>query len=128
MSDQTPPPPPPPPGSGNPAPATGGTDDRTMATLAHAGQLLGGFVVPLVIYLVKKDESVFVEDQAKEALNFSITVTLAAIASVLLMIVLIGFLLILVVMVGAVVFPILGAVASNRGEYYRYPICIRLVS
>ncbi|MDZ7676594.1 MAG: DUF4870 domain-containing protein [Acidimicrobiales bacterium] len=99
-----------------------------MATLAHAGQLLGGFIVPLIIYLVKKDESPFVEDQAKEALNFSITITLASIVSFVLIFVLIGILLIVVVMVVAIVFPILGAVAASRGEYYRYPLCLRLVT
>ncbi|WP_436794756.1 DUF4870 domain-containing protein [Actinospongicola halichondriae] len=126
--DELPPPPPPPPSWGPPPAPTGGTDDRTLATLAHAGQIVGGFVVPLIIYLIKKDESPFVADQAREALNFSITVVLAMFVSFLLMLVLIGFLLFFVVMAGTIIFPILGAVAANRGEYYRYPICIRLVT
>ena len=112
---------------GPPSAPMGATDDRTLATISHAGQLLGGVVVPLVIYLIKKDESPFVADQAKEALNFSITVVIASIVSIPLFFVLVGILTFLATMVLAFVLPIIAAVAANRGEWYRYPLCIRLV-
>ena len=112
---------------GPPPAPPGATDDRTLATLSHAGQLLGGFLVPLIIYLVKKDESPFVADQAREALNFSITVTLASIVSIPLIFVLVGILTLLATVVLGFIFPIVAAVAANRGEWYRYPVCIRLV-
>ncbi len=126
VDDALPPPPPPPPVGPPPAP-TGATDDTTLATLSHAGQLFGGFVVPLIIYLIKKDESPFVADQAREALNFSITVVIAMVVSVPLIFVLVGILTMLATMVLAFVLPIVAAVAASRGEWYRYPLCIRLV-
>ena len=71
------------------------SNERTMALLAHLLPLLGfGFIAPLVIYLVKKDDSDFVADQAREALNFQITLFIGFIASVVLMFVLTIFMVI----------------------------------
>ena len=52
-------------------------DARTMALLAHILGIFTSFVVPLLIYLIKKDEDAFIADQSKEALNFHITVIIA---------------------------------------------------
>ena len=69
----------------------------------------------------------FVKHHAAEALNFQITVTIAAFVSALLMLVLVGFLLLPVVLIGAFVLEVLAAIAANRGEWYRFPINLRLV-
>jgi uncharacterized protein len=53
-------------------------DEKTMGILSHILCLVGGFIAPLVIYLVKKDESAYVREQAKESLNFQITVLICA--------------------------------------------------
>ena len=103
------------------------TDDRTMALVAHLGQIFGGFIVPLIVYLVKKDQSAFVKHHAEEALNFAITTAIAMLVCVMLMFVLVGFLLLPILIIGHLVFVILAAVAANRGEWYRYPINLRLV-
>ena len=108
------------------APAAG-PDDNTMAMLAHVLGIFTGFVGPLVLYLVKKDESPFIRSQAAEALNFQITLMISYIGSLILFLVLIGILTFLVTMVLGFIFPIMGAVAANRGENYRYPISIRFV-
>lgn len=114
-------------------------DERLWATLAHLGglagyvaPLVGNIIAPLVIWLVKKDESSFVADQAKEALNFQITISICAVIlavpSVILMFVGIGFLLLPALIVFDLVMMIMAAIKSNQGEYYRYPLTLRLVS
>ncbi|MDA8372188.1 MAG: DUF4870 domain-containing protein [Nocardiopsaceae bacterium] len=97
------------------------SDDRTMAMLAHLGGILFGFLAPLIIYFVKKDESPFVRDQAARAFNFQITMTIGHIVSWVLMFVFIGFLTWFAVIILALVYSIMGAVAANKGEWFRYP-------
>ena len=110
------------------APRQGGGDDTTLAMLAHLLGIFTWVIGPLVLYLVKKDESPFVRHHAAEALNFQITVTLALIASVFLILVLVGLLLLIMVPIGALVFEIVASVRAYRGDWYRYPINIRMVS
>lgn len=158
QQDVTPPPPqqnytPPPP---SPDPAGGGSltnpskDERNWAMFAHLSGLVVGLIVagvsgglgsflsfigPLAIYLMKKDESAFVSDQAKEALNFHITVGIAYVIIVVLAILLvwtiiIPFLMILVgigVAIGALILAIIAAIKSSNGELYRYPFILRLI-
>lgn len=103
------------------------SDERTLAVLAQVLAIFAGFIGPLIIYLVAKPEQRFARHHASEALNFSITLFIATIACVVLMFVLIGFLLIIVVWIGALVLHITAALAANRGEWYRYPVNLRLV-
>ncbi|GAA4045980.1 DUF4870 domain-containing protein [Nonomuraea soli] len=105
-----------------------GTDDTSMAMLAHLLGIFTGFIGPLIIYFIKKDQSPYVRDQSAEALNFQITFFIAYMISWVLMFVLIGFVLIVVVWIGALIFEIMAAMAANRGENYRYPFAIRMVS
>ena len=111
---------------------------------AHLSALAGGlltsaiggwgfFLGPLVIWLMKKDSMPFVADQAKESLNFNITVS--AIFLVLLVLSLvtlgIGFIITLPIMlivgIAALVLIIMAAIKANDGIAYRYPFTIRLV-
>jgi len=130
---------PPPPAAGAPvvgyeakgAPYSGPTptaDDRTMALLAHLLGIVLGFIGPLIIWLVKKDQSPFVEDQSKEALNFQITLLIAyAIGGVTTM-VCVGFIILPAVWLASLILSILAGVAANKGEAYRYPLTIRLIT
>lgn len=109
-------------------------DEKTWGMLAHLSSL-SGFVIPfgsllgpLIIWLVKRDTMPFVADQGKEALNFNITVTIAAIVSGILTLVLIGFLLLAVVVVGWLVLTIMATIEANKGVAYRYPFTLRLIS
>jgi hypothetical protein len=118
-----------------------GTDERQWAVFAHLSALLGGmltsgggiFLGPLIIWLVKKDTMPFVADQAKEALNFAITVLLAFAALVVLTVITFGIGAVLAVPLGiviaiaAVVLIIIAATEANKGVAYRYPIALRLV-
>jgi uncharacterized Tic20 family protein len=106
------------------------TDDaRTFAMLAHLLGAVLGFLGPLVIWIVKKEEHPFVEDQAREALNFHLTLLIAYAGLIVVFFATCGFGVVLypVVFVGQIVFGILGAVQANGGEYYRYPVTIRMV-
>ncbi|CAL9413052.1 hypothetical protein SUDANB121_01711 [Nocardiopsis dassonvillei] len=96
-------------------------DERQMALFAHLGGGLLGFLVPLVIYLIKRDESPFVRDQAGQALNFQLLILIGYVVSSVLMFVFIGMLTWFLCWVAAIVFGILGGVAANKGEWYRYP-------
>ena len=98
-----------------------------MALLAHILGIVIGFIGPLIIYLVKKDESDFVRDQAAEAPNFQITILIAMVVSVVLMLVVIGILLLPVVVVVNIVFCIMATIAASNGQRYRYPVCIRFI-
>jgi uncharacterized Tic20 family protein len=109
-------------------------DDRTWAMIAHLSALVGYAVVPfgniiapLIIWLVKKDRSWFIDDQAKEALNFQISVTIYAIISAFLIIVLIGFVLLGILYVLGIILSIIAAIKANDGLQYRYPLTIRLI-
>ena len=94
-----------------------------LATLI--GIPLGNVVGPLIIYLIKKDEYGFVADQGKEVLNFQITWTLILIASAIFIIVGIGILLLVGFGIAWLVLVIMGAVAANNGQYYKYPLTFK---
>ena len=101
---------------------------RGWAAAAHLIPLIGlSFVAPLVIWLIKRDEDAFVEYHSREALNFQLTLIIYIIASVLLMLVLIGFILIFVVGIFAFVVIIIAGVKAAGGEFYRYPLNIRFI-
>lgn len=105
-------------------------EDKTIAMITHLSGILASFIVPLIIWLINKDkpEKSWITGQAKEALNFQITILLAWIVAIVLSFVAIGFLLYPVIWIGNLVFCILAAVASNKGENYRYPVSIRLIT
>ncbi|MFT6431699.1 MAG: putative Tic20 family protein [Halopseudomonas sp.] len=114
-------------------PVMPGPEARKWALIAHLSGFVGclipfgSLIGPLLVWQLKKDDDVFIDDQGKEALNFQISVALAGLVSALLMIVLIGFLLIWVVIIGAVILMIIAAIKSNEGQTYRYPFCWRVI-
>ena len=119
-------------GYGYPGPYTGPApdqDSRTMGMLSHLLGILTGFLGPLIIWLIKKDEKPFVDDQGKEALNFQLTVLIAYVASMLLACITFGLggLLFIPLIVVVIIFAIMGAIAANKGEAYRYPVNIRMI-
>jgi uncharacterized Tic20 family protein len=103
------------------------------AMLCHLSALsgfiipFGSFIGPLVVWQIKKNQYPIVDDQGKEALNFQITITLAAIVSAILIVVLIGIALLIAVGIASLVFTIIAAIKANNGEAYRYPFCLRLI-
>ena len=112
--------------------------------LCHLGALGGGMIgiplgnilVPLIIWLVRKDEHPLVDDQGKESMNFQISIllytTVTLCAGLPLCAILIGIPLLFILVPAIVIFDlvccILAAVKANDGERYRYPLCIRFIS
>jgi len=103
------------------------SDERTMAILSHILCLVAGFVAPLIIYLIKKDESAYVREHAKESLNFQITIFILYIGCWILPFILIGFLLMLVLGLGALALIIIATIRASENKMYRYPINFRLI-
>ncbi len=107
-------------------------DERTWGMLAHISAIIASvvglsFLGPLLVMLIQGPKSAFVRRQAVEALNFQITVYIAAAVSGLLILVLIGIVLLPLVLLAWLILSIVAGVAASRGEDYRYPLNIRLV-
>jgi uncharacterized Tic20 family protein len=109
------------------APEEVSKDARMWAMLCHLLAIFTSFIAPLIIWLVKKEEDPFIDNQGKEALNFQITVVIAMFVSGLLTFICIGFLLGIAVWVIDLVFCIMGTVKANKGIAYRYPVSIRFI-
>lgn len=114
-------------------------DERTMAMLAHLLGIPTGFLGPLIIWLVKKDQSAFVEVAGREALNFHLTLFLISVVLfpallILSIIPLLGclvlplfFLAVMAFGIGSLVIQIIAAIKANEGQAYRYPVNFRLI-
>ena len=108
-------------------------DDRTWALVAHLSAFAGHvfpfahIIAPLVVWLMKRETSAFVDEQGKEAVNAQITFTIYFAACVALCFVLIGFPLLAGLYIANVIFVIVAAVRANDGLPYRYPYILRLV-
>ena len=102
-------------------------DARMWAMLCHLLGLFTCFIGPLIIWLIKKDEDPFIDDQGKEALNFQITVAIAGIVSAVLTVVCVGFFLGIAVSIADLVFCIIASIKANSGQAYRYPVSIRFI-
>lgn len=103
-------------------------DDKNIATITHLAGTIFFFIPALIVWLLKKDDSLYIANQAKEALNFQITVSLAMFISNMLIFVVIGLAFIPVIWITNIIFCIIAAVATSKGETYRYPLCLRLIN
>lgn len=108
-------------------------DERNWAMGAHLSSFVAAWIAlgvlgPLVVMLVAGNRSPFVRRHAVEALNWNISALIYLAISIPLMFILVGFLTAGVVAVCYVVFTIMGAMAASRGEEFRYPLTIRMVS
>ncbi len=128
----------------NDGPATGLTaEEKQWGMFAHLSAVVAiclgglGFVGPLIIWLIKRSQMNFVDDQGKESLNFQLNILGAGVVLGILGVPL-GFLtfglglfllfpLLAALAVYAIVMPILGAVRANAGQAYRYPYIIRVI-
>lgn len=101
-------------------------DDRTWAMLAHLSPIIGlGFIGPLIVWLIYKDKSPFVADQAKEALNFNLAVLIAALICA---VTCIGIILLPVIGIGALIYQIMAGIEANKGVWYRYQYTMRMIN
>ena len=113
---------------------TPSTDERNWAVICHLSALAGlviwgiGIVLgPLVVWLLKKDQLPFVDQQGKEALNFQITVFLAGVVCTSLIFLLIGVPLLVALGIFDFICIVIAAVKTSEGVEYRYPVSLRLI-
>ena len=104
------------------------SDEKLLIIVCHLSGLIGLFLIfPLIVYLVKKEDSGPVAAHAKETLNFHITLIIFALAAFVLAFVGIGFLLFPLIALAALVLAIVAALKASDSIFYRYPACIRFV-
>ena len=108
-------------------------DEITWGCAAHWSALVASIVAlaflgPLIVMLTKGNQSAYVRRQSVESLNFQLSILIYGIVSFILLFVLVGFILLPIVGIMWLVFTIIGAVRASRGEEYRYPVTIRMVS
>ncbi|HEU4617437.1 MAG TPA: DUF4870 domain-containing protein [Gammaproteobacteria bacterium] len=108
-------------------------EQRKWAFLAHISAF-AGFVIPfgnllgpLIVWQMKRYDMPFAAEQAKEALNFQITMSIALTISAVLMVVFVGFLLLPLLVLAGIVLTLIAALHANDGKPYRYPFNLRLV-
>lgn len=115
------------------------SDERTWAVGAHLASVagwmgipMGHILAPLIVWLIKREDSEFVRRQALESLNFQISMTIYSILAAAVAMTIIGLVIaipaLFVLVILDIVLTIVGAVTVSRGEAYRYPFTIRLVS
>jgi uncharacterized Tic20 family protein len=113
-------------------------DDRTMGMLIHLLAMLTGFIGVLILWLIKKDESRFIDYHGKEALNFMISMLIYSLGLMALMMVVgvltlgFGFFILFpvyfILIMGSLVLEIMACLAAYRGEWHRYPLGILIIS
>ncbi len=109
-------------------------DARMWGMLCHlialSGLIVAGigfFLGPLVVWLIKREDDPFIDDQGKESVNFQLTMLLASIVAGLLTLVVIGFVLLPIIGILDIVFVIIATIKANEGTRYRYPVTIRFI-
>ena len=103
--------------------------DKIWSMLSHLSALLGvGFLLPLVVYLAMRKESEYVATNAREALNFHITVLIYGLCCIPLVLIFIGIPLLIALGLGSLVLATIATIKASDGKCYRYPLTLRLVS
>ena len=100
-----------------------------MAMIGHLSGIVAGFIGPLIIWLINKDKADkgWLNGQAKEALNFQITMCIGWLAASVLSVVLIGLILFPILLIANIILCIMAGMKANEGVDYRYPFAIRLI-
>lgn len=101
-------------------------ESKNTALLIWIGTIFLGFIPSLIIYLVKKDDA-YILDQSKEALNWSITSLIVYVFGLVTSIILIGLVVLVLLGICHLVFCVMGAIASSKGNTFRVPFAIRLI-
>jgi len=103
--------------------------DRILAILCHISLFLGvGFVLPLIVYLVKRGESEFVAAHAREALNFHISLLIYLLCAIPLVLFLIGIPILMALGLVSFICAIVAAIRAAEGGFYFYPLAIRFIT
>jgi hypothetical protein len=117
-----------------PAPAALTKEAKQWGMFCHLAALAGftglpfaNVLGPLILWLIKKDDFPFVDDQGKESLNFQISMAIYALITLPLFCIIIGPFLMAAVLIFDLIMVIIASIEANKGKAYRYPLCIRLI-
>jgi len=108
-------------------------DTRTWSMLCHLAALIGyvfpfgNIMGPLIVWLIKKDDSAEVDRQGRKALNFQITWTIYLVASAILILLVIGLILLPAIGLAMLILVIVAAVKVNNGDDFKYPLTIKFL-
>ena len=108
-------------------------EQKQTGMFLHLSQLLnfvipfGGVVAPVLIWQLKKDEIPALDAHGKMVTNWMISALIYGVVSGILCIVLIGFLGLAALAITGIVFPIIGAIKANNGEFWEYPLTIKFL-
>jgi uncharacterized Tic20 family protein len=103
-------------------------DEKNLALIMHVLSLVGfSLIGPLIVWLVKKDESAFINAQGRELLNFQLSFLIYAVVCIPLCFVLIGIPLLIIVGLASFILTIIGLVKATEGKIYRFPVTIKML-
>lgn len=108
-------------------------DTKLWGMLCHLSALLmfvipfGNIIGPVVVWMIKKDEAPFINEQGKESINFQISMTIYIFVALILMLLVIGILLLIILGIVELVLIIIASVQANDGKSYKYPFTMRFV-
>lgn len=111
-------------------PLTSTPSERSYAMSMHITQFasivipFAGWLVPLIMWLVKREESAFVNAQGKVIFNWILSSLIYYVGSFILMFILIGWLTLIALVICNIVFIIIGAIRANEGIVWQYPLSI----
>jgi uncharacterized Tic20 family protein len=107
--------------------------EKTWGMLCHLAAL-AGFVIPfgniigpLIVWLVKKEESEYVDKQGKESLNFQISVTIYTLIAAVLVLIVIGFILLIAIGIAVLILVVVASIKASNREEFTYPLTIRFI-
>jgi uncharacterized Tic20 family protein len=108
-------------------------EDNQLLIITHVMQLLtfvtgfGGLIVPLIIWLTKRDEIIDMNEHGKAIVNFQLSLILYSIIAIPLLFILVGFVVFFVIVILGLVFPIINAVKASNNEPIYYPLTIPFI-
>jgi uncharacterized Tic20 family protein len=109
-------------------------EDKNLAAIMHLSILAGlllpfvGILVPIIIWVLKKNESPYIDDQGKEAINFIINIFIVGIFVGILCMIVVGFILLVPLALYLIIAPIVAAAKCSDGVYYKYPFIFRFIN
>ncbi len=104
------------------------SSEKALMILCHLSTFLGAaFLLPFIVWLVKRKDPDMVAAHAAEALNFHLSLLIYALCLIPLCWVLIGIPLLIAMGLASVVLAIIAALRASDGMLYRYPLTIRMV-
>ncbi|MGL4819430.1 MAG: DUF4870 domain-containing protein [Bacilli bacterium] len=102
-------------------------NERALAAIMHGLNLLTFFIGPLIVWLLLREKSAYLDEQGKEAVNFGISYAIYSLVAGISAIILIGFILAPIVGIAYFIFAIVGIVNVINNGTYRYPLIIRFI-